>query len=83
MTLTDVIQERLHQIFTNETRVTNQKLKQQIQQIYDEIGSRAIAKGTDILKYGFTTKKCKITIDGKRRDGVILTSSDNQYEKYD
>jgi hypothetical protein len=36
------------------------------------LGYQAHAKGTDILKYGYLTKKVKIRIDGKRVDGVEL-----------
>jgi len=54
-------------------RISNKDLKRSIQDIYDRLGYKAHAKGTDILKYGYHAKKVKIRIDRKRVDGVELT----------
>ena len=62
----------LNKLYPTGIRVTNKDLKRSIQDIYDRLGYKAHAKGTDILKYGYLTKKVKIRIDGKRVDGVEL-----------
>jgi len=62
----------LNKLYPTAIRVTNKDLKRSIQDIYDRLGYQAHAKGTDILKYGYLTKKVKIRIDGKRVDGVEL-----------
>ena len=41
--------------------------------IYDRLGYKAKAKGTDIKLYGYSTHKVKIRIGDKRLDGVELT----------
>ena len=66
------IRIELQKLYKTGDRVTNKELKQQIQLIYDRLGFKYKAKGTDIKKYGYGTKKVKITIDGKRIDGVEL-----------
>ena len=68
---TKIIYE-LYQLYKTGDRVTNKELKQSIQLIYDRLGHKVKAKGTDIKKYGYSTKKVKINIDGKRIDGVEL-----------
>ena len=62
----------LNKLYPTGIRITNKDLKRSIQDIYDRLGYKAHAKGTDILKYGYLTKKVKIRIDGKRVDGVEL-----------
>ncbi len=49
-------------------------MKKQIQLIYDRLGYKAKAKGTDIKLYGYSTQKVKIRIGDKRLDGVELTT---------
>jgi hypothetical protein len=69
----NIIIYELNKLYPTGIRVTNKDLKRSIQDIYDRLGYKAHAKGTDILKYGYLTKKVKIRIDGKRVDGVELT----------
>ena len=66
------IKYELNRLYPTGIRVTNKDLKRSIQDIYDRLGYQAHAKGTDILKYGYLTKKVKIRTDGKRVDGVEL-----------
>ncbi len=66
----------LNKLYPTGIRVTNKDLKRSIQDIYDRLGYKAHAKGTDILKYGYLTKKVKIRINKKRVDGVELTLTD-------
>ena len=63
----------LNKLYPTGIRITNKDLKRSIQDIYDRLGYKAHAKGTDILKYGYLTKKVKIRIDRKRVDGVEIT----------
>ena len=70
----NIIIYELNKLYPTGIRVTNKDLKRSIQDIYDRLGYQAHAKGTDILKYGYLSKKVKIRIDGKRVDGVELTA---------
>lgn len=70
--ITLVVNE-LNQLYHTGDRVTNKDLKRSIQLIYDRLGFKATAKGTDIKKYGYSTRKVKINIGGKRYEGVELT----------
>ena len=69
----NIIIYELNKLYPTGIRVTNKDLKRSIQDIYDRLGYKAHAKGTDILKYGYLTKKVKIRIDERRVDGVELT----------
>ena len=62
----------LNKLYPTGIRITNKDLKRSIQDIYDRLGYKAHAKGTDILRFGYLTKKVKIRIDRKRVDGVEL-----------
>ena len=72
VTMENKIIYELNKLYPTGIRITNKDLKRSIQDIYDRLGYKAHAKGTDILKYGYLTKKVKIRIDGKRVDGVEL-----------
>lgn len=69
---TTLVVQELNKLYPTGIRVTNKDLKRSIQDIYDRLGYQTHAKGTDILKYGYLTKKVKIRIDRKRVDGVEL-----------
>ena len=71
------IKEELQQLYHTGDRVTNKELKKQIQLIYDRLGYKKKACGTDIMLYGYSTHKVKIPIDGKRLDGVELTRTEH------
>lgn len=75
MTVKDItlIAEELRKLYRTGDRVTNKELKKQIQLLYDRLGYKAKAKGTDIKLYGYSTHKVKIRIGDKRLDGVELT----------
>ena len=66
------IKKELYQIYQHGTRVSNKELKATIHRLYSKYNYHKNAKGTDILKFGFTTKKCKIPQNGKRIDGIEL-----------
>ena len=67
------IRNELQKLYKDGDRVTNKELKKQIQLIYDRLGYKAKAKGTDIKLYGYSTHKVKIRIGDKRLDWVELT----------
>ena len=67
------IRDELQKLYKTGDRVTNKDLKRSIQEIYDRLGFKCKAKGTDIKLYGYSTHKVKIRIDDKRLDGVELT----------
>ena len=67
------IRNELQKLYKTGDRVTNKDLKRSIQEIYDRLGYKARAKGTDIKLYGYSTRKVKIRTDDKRLDGVELT----------
>lgn len=48
------IRNELQKLYHTGDRVTNKELKKQIQLIYDRLGYKAKAKGTDIKLYGKT-----------------------------
>ena len=68
-----LVAKELHKLYHTGDRVTNRDLKRTIQLIYDRLGFKCKAKGTDIKLYGYSTKKVKIRIDDMRFDGVELT----------
>lgn len=67
------IRNELNQLYHTGDRVTNKDLKKQLQLLYDRLGYKAKAKGTDIKLYGYSTHKVKIRIGDKRYEGVELT----------
>ena len=67
------IRNELQKLYHTGDRVTNKDLKRIIQEIYDRLGFKCKAKGTDIKLYGYSTRKVKIRIDNMRLDGVELT----------
>ena len=40
--------------------------------LYDNYGIKAVATATDITRYGYNTKACKIPTDNGRMNGLIL-----------
>lgn len=73
-----LIYRDIHNTFSINQRITNKELKIRLQAIYDRYQYRAKgkAKGSDITKFGFRTKKCKIRIGKDRIDGVELSTLD-------
>ena len=76
MTVKDItlVAKELQKLYKTGDRVTNKDLKRSIQEIYDRLGYKCKAKGTDIKLYGYSTKKVKIRIGDMRLDGVELTT---------
>ena len=67
-----MIRHELH--YQTGDRVTNKKLKDTLQSLYDKYQIKEKAKATHIMNFGYLTKKCKIRIGDKRVDGLELYS---------
>ena len=67
-----MIEKELHQIYPSGTRVSNKELKQTLQMLYDKYDIKAVATATDITRYGYNTRACKIPTDNGRINGLIL-----------
>lgn len=67
-----MIENYLHKRYPSGSRVTNKELKKVIQMLYDNYGIKAVATATDITRYGYNTKACKILTDNGRMNGLIL-----------
>ena len=69
-----MIRHELH--YQTGDRVTNKKLKDTLQSLYDKYQIKEKAKATHIVRYGYLTKRCKIRIADKRIDGVEILSQE-------
>jgi hypothetical protein len=67
-----MIETYLHNKYPSGCRVSNKELKQILQMLYDRYGIKAVAKATDITRYGYSTRVCKIPTDNGRINGLIL-----------
>lgn len=68
-----MIYQELHSLFQTGDRISNKELKALIQSLYDKYNIRATATASDINKFGFVTKPCKINKNGTKINGLILT----------
>ena len=68
-----MIETDLHNRYPSGCRVTNKELKQILQMLYNAYGIKAVATATDITRYGYSTRACKIPTDNGRINGLILT----------
>lgn len=67
-----MIEAELHNRYPSGCRVSNKELKKVIQMLYDSYGIKAVATATDITRYGYSTRACKIPTDDGRINGLIL-----------
>ena len=67
-----MIETELHNRYPSGCRVSNKELKKVIQMLYDSYGIKAVATATDITRYGYSTRACKIPTDNGRINGLIL-----------
>jgi len=67
-----MIEKELHKRYPSGCRVSNKELKKVIQMLYDTYGIKAVATATDITRYGYSTRACKIPSDNGRINGLIL-----------
>lgn len=67
-----MIQEELHSIYKSGDRVTIKELNSTLQSLYNKYQIKKKAKSTDILLFGFRTKRATMAKDGKRQEGVMI-----------
>ena len=67
-----MIESELHKRYPSGCRVTNKELKQILQMLYDTYGIKAVATATDITRYGYSTRACKVRTEDGRKNGLIL-----------
>ena len=67
-----MIAQELHNRYPSGSRVSNKELKKVIQMLYDRYGIKAVATATDITRYGYNTRACKIPTEDGRINGLIL-----------
>ena len=67
-----MIRKELYEMYPSNTRVSNKELKAVLQKLYKKYGIDAIATATDITRYGYKVKPCKLVVDNCRINGLIL-----------
>lgn len=67
-----MITKELHSMYPSGSRVSNKELKEVLQRLYNKYGLKVVATASDITRYGYRVKPCKLTIDDKRINGKIL-----------
>lgn len=67
-----LIQAQIDGHYRDGQKIEKGLLKRQIQSIYDSLGLKVKAKGTDIEDYGFKCEECKITVNGKQVHSYLL-----------
>ena len=65
-----MIQHELQQIIHKGDRLTNSEVRKLLQSLYDKYQIKKRARATDILLFGFQTKRITISLNGKRNEGV-------------
>lgn len=67
-----MISKELYSKYPSGCRVSNKELKNVLQSLYDKYGIRAKATATDITRFGYKVKPCKVPSDKGRINGLIL-----------
>ena len=67
-----MIRKELYEMYPTNSRVSNKELKAVLQNLYKKYGVDAVATATDITRYGYKVKACKIVADNCRINGLIL-----------
>ncbi len=68
-----MIKDELREMYPSGTRVSNNELKAVLNSLFLRCGIDAKATASDITKFGFHTRACKIPTDNGRINGLILT----------
>lgn len=68
-----MIRKELHKMYPTNSRVSNKELKAVLQNLYDKYGIQVVATASDISRYGYKVKPCKLLSDNGRINGKILT----------
>lgn len=67
-----MIQQELRQIIHTGDRLTNSEVRRLLQTLYDKHQIRKRARATDIILFGFLTKRAIIMKNGKRNEGIRI-----------
>ena len=67
-----MISKELYSKYPSGSRVSNKELKDVLQRLYDQYGLQVVATATDITRYGYKVKPCKLPSDNGRINGKIL-----------
>ena len=67
-----MMKKELHSRYPSGSRVSNKELKEVLQNLYDKYGLKVVATATDITRYGYKVKPCKLPSDTGRINGKIL-----------
>ena len=67
-----MIQKELQQIIHTGDRLTNSEVRIVLQSLYDKYQIKKRARATDIILFGFITKRAIIMKDGKRNEGIRI-----------
>ena len=67
-----MISKELYSKYPSGCRVSNKELKNVLQSLYDKYGLKVVATETDITRFGYKVKPCKIPSDKGRINGKIL-----------
>ena len=67
-----MIQQELRNIIHAGDRLTNSEVRTILQSLYDKHQIKKRARATDIILFGFLTKRAIIMRDGKRNEGIRI-----------
>ena len=67
-----MIQKELRQIIHPGDRLTNSEVRRLLESLYDKHQIQKRAKVTDIILFGFLTKRAIIMKNGKRNEGIRI-----------
>lgn len=67
-----MIQHELREIIHPGDRLTNSEVRRLLQSLYDKHQIQKRAKATDIILFGFLTKRAIIMKEGKRNEGIRI-----------
>ena len=67
-----MITKELHSKYPSGSRVSNKELKAVLQQLYNKYGIKVVATASDISRYGYKVRACKISTEEGRLNGLIL-----------
>lgn len=67
-----MMKKELHSRYPSGSRVSNKELKEVLQNLYDKYGLKVVATATDITRFGYKVKPCKMPSDNGRINGKIL-----------
>ena len=66
------MRDQLHKLFKSGDIITIKELNQTLQSLYDKYKIKKNARSTDLLLFGFETKRAIIMKDGKRNEGIRI-----------